>query len=54
MTSLVIAVLDANTPARQFYEALGGRVVGEGKFEDEGMTLREVVYGWEDIRTLAE
>jgi ribosomal protein S18 acetylase RimI-like enzyme len=53
MTSLVITVLDANAPARQFYEALGGRIVGEGKFEDEGMTLREVVYGWDDIRTLA-
>ena len=29
MTSLQIAVLKANVPARRFYEAMGGRIIGE-------------------------
>jgi GNAT superfamily N-acetyltransferase len=46
-TSLVIGCLAANAPARRFYEALGGRVVAEREFDQDGVLLPEVVYGWE-------
>ena len=51
MTSLEIACLAANAPARRFYEAIGGRVVGE-RLLDEGVMLPGVVYGWPDINAL--
>jgi ribosomal protein S18 acetylase RimI-like enzyme len=47
MQSLRIACLAANTPARRFYERIGGRVVAERLFEDNGILLAEVVYGWD-------
>ncbi|MCE7983384.1 MAG: GNAT family N-acetyltransferase [Caldilinea sp. CFX5] len=50
--SLHIAVLAANTPARRFYEAIGGRVVGERMFDEEGFLLPEIVYGWPDLSVL--
>ena len=53
MTGLEIACLAANTPARCFYEALGGRVVRERILEQDGILLTEVIYGWDDIRALA-
>src|SRR5207244_2320557 len=46
MSALLIGCLAANTPARRFYEALGGRVVGTREFDQEGVMLPEVVYGW--------
>lgn len=49
ITTLHIAVLAVNMPARRFYEAIGGRVVGEREFDEEGFLLPEVVYGWPDI-----
>ncbi len=49
ITTLHIAVLAANTPARRFYAAIGGQVVGEREFDEEGFLLPEVVYGWPDI-----
>lgn len=49
ITTLHIAVLAVNTPARRFYEAIGGRVVGEREFDEEGFLLPEIVYGWPDI-----
>ena len=52
-TALRIGCLAANAPARRCYEALGGRVVGERLFDEEGMLLPEVVYAWPDIQTLA-
>ena len=48
-SELQIAVLAANEPARRFYEAIGGTVVGEREFDEEGFLLPEVVYGWPDI-----
>ncbi|MFN8443444.1 MAG: GNAT family N-acetyltransferase [Caldilineaceae bacterium] len=48
-TELHIATLAANAPARRFYEAIGGTVVGEREFDEEGVLLPEVVYGWPDI-----
>lgn len=53
MTALEIGCLAANAPARAFYEALGGRVVRERMFDQDGTPLPEVVYGWDDIQTLA-
>lgn len=46
MTALQIGCLAANTPARGFYEAIGGRVVEERLFNEDGVLLPEVVYGW--------
>lgn len=50
-SELHIATLAANEPARRFYEAIGGRVVDEREFDEEGTLLPEVVYGWPDIKT---
>jgi ribosomal protein S18 acetylase RimI-like enzyme len=52
ITRMTIAVLEANAPARRFYEALGGQVVGERPLEEAGFRLPEVVYVWPDVRTL--
>ena len=52
MPALEIAVLTANTPARGFYEALGGQLVREAEFEDYGYLLPEVVYRWADTKAL--
>jgi len=53
MTALQIGCLAANTPARGFYEAIGGRLVGERLFDEDGVMLPEVVYEWADIQALA-
>jgi ribosomal protein S18 acetylase RimI-like enzyme len=53
MTALQIGCLAANAPARAFYEAIGGRLVGERLFDEDGVMLPEVVYEWADIRALA-
>lgn len=50
--ALIIRVLETNTAARSFYEALGGRVIGTHETEDYGFREPQVVYGWEDIRVL--
>jgi ribosomal protein S18 acetylase RimI-like enzyme len=52
MDSLLIRVLKANTPARRFYEALGGQLVLEEQVEDRGAVLDQVAYGWRDVRVL--
>jgi GNAT superfamily N-acetyltransferase len=51
--SLHIGVLTANHDARRFYEALGGQLVEERMFDDEGVLLPESVYAWPDINSLA-
>jgi ribosomal protein S18 acetylase RimI-like enzyme len=53
MTALQIGCLAANTPARGFYEAIGGRLVNERLFDEDGVMLPEVVYAWADIKALA-
>jgi ribosomal protein S18 acetylase RimI-like enzyme len=50
--ALMITVLETNAPARRFYEALGGCVIGTHETEDYGFKEPQVVYGWEDIRAL--
>jgi ribosomal protein S18 acetylase RimI-like enzyme len=52
VTALHIGVLKANAPARRFYEALGGQIVGEREVEDAGFQLPEVIYGWSDVGML--
>lgn len=49
LSALLIGCLATNTPARRFYEALGGQVVAEREFDQDGVLLPEVVYGWADI-----
>jgi hypothetical protein len=52
MMALQIGCLAANVPARHFYEAIGGRLIGERLFDEEGVMLPEVVYEWADIEVL--
>lgn len=52
MTGLHIAALEASAPARRFYEALGGRVIGTREGYDDGVMYPLVVYGWEDTHDL--
>jgi ribosomal protein S18 acetylase RimI-like enzyme len=52
MTALQIGCLASNAPARRFYEALGGHLVGERLFDEDGVMLPEVVYGWTDITSV--
>jgi ribosomal protein S18 acetylase RimI-like enzyme len=51
--ALMISVLETNAPARGFYEAIGGRVVGTHETEDYGYKEHQVVYGWDDIHAVA-
>jgi ribosomal protein S18 acetylase RimI-like enzyme len=52
--SMIIWVLEANEPARAFYERLGGRLVDRQIVTIGRQELPEVAYGWEDISTLAQ
>ena len=49
---LHIGVLTANQPARAFYEAMGGREVGQRTFDEDGFPLPETVYAWPDLAGL--
>ena len=51
-STLHIGVLTANLPARGFYEAMGGREIGQRTFDEEGHVLPGTVYAWADIRAL--
>lgn len=50
---LHIGVLSANNPARDFYEAMGGREIGQGLDDEEGHLLPLTIYGWADVTDLA-
>ena len=50
--ALIICALTTNTPARRFYEALSGQLIGTHETEDYGFTEMQVVYGWTDILEL--
>jgi GNAT superfamily N-acetyltransferase len=52
MFSMMIWVLEQN-PARKFYEALGGQVVDSKGLIILDAQLKEIGYGWKDIRPLA-
>jgi ribosomal protein S18 acetylase RimI-like enzyme len=51
-SSLRIAVLSANLPARGFYEAMGGREVDARTFDEDGFLLPMAVYAWPDLATV--
>ncbi len=44
----------ADNPSRYFYEAMGGKLLGSQEVKVGGVTLKEVAYGWENIRNLTE
>ncbi len=51
--SMMLWVLRDNTPARKFYEALGGQYLFEKPIEIGEQKLIEVAYGWKDLQQLA-
>jgi GNAT superfamily N-acetyltransferase len=51
-TELHIGVLSANSPARAFYEAMGGREIGQATDDEEGYLLPLTIYGWADVTDL--
>lgn len=51
-SALHIGVLTVNRPARAFYEAMGGRAIGQRTFDEQGVLLPETVYAWSDMSTL--
>jgi len=51
-SALHIGVLAANSPARGFYEAMGGREIDQRMFDEEGYLLPLTIYAWADITTL--
>lgn len=53
VTTMMLWMFRDNTPARGFYESLGGEVVGTKTFELAGETMYDVAYGWRDIAALA-
>jgi RimJ/RimL family protein N-acetyltransferase len=52
MSALVLHCWAANTPARRFYEALGGRVIREREVDEYGAMVPEVLYSWPDTQPL--
>ncbi|HWY25115.1 MAG TPA: GNAT family N-acetyltransferase [Nevskia sp.] len=50
--SATLWVLEANLPARRFYEALGGRMVARRDQEHAGFNAVEIAYGWDDLTRL--
>ncbi|HEY1683520.1 MAG TPA: GNAT family N-acetyltransferase [Tepidisphaeraceae bacterium] len=47
-------VLAANQPAVTFYEKLGAKFVREQMIQIGGQSLRELAYGWDDLRALTD
>lgn len=45
-------VLEVNSPARRFYEALGGRLVTAREEERDGFRATGIAYGWPDLTIL--
>ena len=50
--SMFVGVLAENWPARKFYEAQGGIYLVEQAITIGGASLKEVSYGWKDVRAL--
>jgi L-amino acid N-acyltransferase YncA len=48
----ILAWVLADNPSCRFYEAVGGKLVQEKLIEIGGVNLREVAFGWSDIRQL--
>jgi len=52
-SSILVWVFTAN-PYKSFYEALGGRPVGEREVYKYGANLVEIAYGWQDLSIFTE
>ena len=52
MHKLLISCLETNEAACAFYEACGGKKVGEKETEDYGYPEPQRIYGWEDSSIL--
>ena len=50
--SMIVWVIAANQPARDFYSAMGAELVVERPFQWDGMDLVEAGYGWRDLPAL--
>jgi GNAT superfamily N-acetyltransferase len=50
--SMALWVLELS-PARTFYEGLGGKVIGQQEIERGGQTFIQVAYGWESLKVLS-
>ncbi|MBT2736203.1 GNAT family N-acetyltransferase [Bacillus sp. ISL-7] len=51
LKSMLVLVIEDNS-SRLFYEALGGKKIDTIKVEIAGKKLSELVYGWDDIRSI--
>lgn len=49
---LHVGVLSVDLSARAFYEAMGGREIGQRTFNEEGYLLPLTIYAWPDIASL--
>lgn len=50
--SAMLWVLEANAPARRFYDALGGREIARREQQREGFHAVGIAYGWDDLSRL--
>lgn len=52
MPSFLIRVVEPNTSARRFYEAMGGQLVPDlrEQIDEGGTVLEQIAYGWNDAR----
>ncbi|MEK3822374.1 GNAT family N-acetyltransferase [Cytobacillus sp. FSL W8-0315] len=51
INSMLVFVLEEND-SRLFYETIGGKIIDKIEVEIAGKKLKELVYGWDNIRTL--
>jgi 3-deoxy-manno-octulosonate cytidylyltransferase (CMP-KDO synthetase) len=47
--SMSLEALEAS-PYRNFYEKMGGRLIGEGMHKLGGVEFKTVIYGWDDLK----
>src|SRR5271166_2564693 len=50
--SAALWVMEGNTPARRFYQRLGGREIVRREQQREGFSAVGIAYGWEDLNSL--
>jgi GNAT superfamily N-acetyltransferase len=51
LNSMLVLVLEENS-SRYFYESLGGKQIDSIEIDIAGKKLIELVYGWEDLKTI--
>ncbi len=50
LASMTVCALEDNASARAFYERMGGLRIGDELVPIGRQNLREIIYGWDDIR----